>query len=80
MKIGRRFCECAKSAKNGNDSIGTNMEWLLILLAIPVLIAVAAAIVWFCIKVFWVIFIIVFKFMMIALAIAAVFGLFVLIT
>ena len=57
----------------------TNMEWLLLLLAIPVIVAIGAAMIWFCVKVFWIIFIIVFKIAMIALAIAAVFGFFVLI-
>jgi hypothetical protein len=51
------------------------MEWLLILLAIPVIVAIGAAVIWFCVKVFWLIFIIVFKIAMIVLAIAAVFGL-----
>ena len=56
------------------------MEWLLLLLAIPVIVAIGAAVIWFCIKAFWIIFIIVFKLAMIVLAIAAVFGLLVLIT
>jgi len=56
------------------------MEWLLILLAIPVALGIAAAIVWFCVKVFWVIGVIVFHVAMIVLAIAAFVGLIILLT